>query len=150
MGIPVAILSIAAMASAGHPATWSFSAEPVEGGAYRLMLTAQLQPGWHIYHFELPSDEGPLPTELRLEPSDAFRVKGGWDAPEPVEEYDPNFGVTVRHHSGTVRFTTLLEPRLKGPFEVRGTVEYMLCDDRTCLPPTVVPFRVACGANTRP
>lgn len=150
MGIPATIAMAAALSASGHPAVWSFSAEPAEGGLVRLVLTVDLEPGWHIYHFELPSDEGPLPTELHVEASAAYRVKGGWSAPEPVEEFDPNFAVTVRHHSGTVRFTTLLQPLRGLPFEATGSVEYMLCDDRTCLPPTVVPFRVTCGADPGP
>ena len=131
------ILLSAVMAS---PVQWAFKAEMSSEGCW-VVLEASVEPGWHVYATELPSDQGPLPTLVRFTPSEGYAWAAPLVEPEPVEEYDHNFGVTVRHHSGTVEFRRLLRP-IHGPAVVVGEVEYMVCNDHTCLPPVVVSFKI--------
>ncbi|MDX9751826.1 MAG: protein-disulfide reductase DsbD family protein [Flavobacteriales bacterium] len=138
------LASTALLLQTGSPAQWSFSAAAVPGGLVRVELTATLEEGWHMYATQLPSDLGPLPTEVRFTASDQYTLEGPLEEPDPVEEYDPNFAVQVRHHSGQV----VLRQRVRttGPAVVSGEVEYMVCNDKTCLPPVVVPFNIAVPA----
>ncbi len=143
----IALLLLVAWAgySPASPVTWHFGASGTDDGKVLITMTAQLEDGWHIYATELPSEEGPLPTEFRFTESAAYTVNIPLTEPEPVEEYDPNFLTTVRHHSGTPRYTMLVERVEAGSFTVQGEVEYMVCNDRTCLPPVVVPFNIEVG-----
>ncbi len=124
------------------PVAWSFSAAPIDDGRVNVELTARVDEGWHIYATHLPSDLGPIPTSFNIAPSDAFTIVGDWSEPTPVEEFDPNFGMIVRHHSGTPRFSIPIKPKVSGSFTVEGQVEYMVCNDKTCLPPVAVPFKL--------
>jgi DsbC/DsbD-like thiol-disulfide interchange protein len=142
MMIAPLFFSLFAGVSAGSPVAWSFGSNSTDDGKVMIILTAQLEDGWHIYATDLPNDEGPLPTEFRFIPSEAWEVTIPLTEPEPVEEYDPNFATIVRHHSGTPRYTMLVERVNGDPFTVQGEVEYMVCNDRTCLPPVVVPFTI--------
>lgn len=128
--------------SPAAPVTWDFAAKHTAEGKVLVMLTADLEEGWHLYATTLPTDEGPLPTEFRFQESEAYTIEVPLTEPEPVEEFDPNFALIVRHHSGEPEFTMLIEPVANEPFEVKGEVEYMVCNDRTCLPPVVVPFTI--------
>ncbi len=130
------------MVPATSPVSWSFNAAAADDGKVLVSFIAQVEPGWHIYAIDLPNEEGPLPTEFRLQQSDAYTIVVPVTEPEPMEEYDPNFATTVRHHSGTPRFTMLVERTSETAFPVKGEVEYMVCNDRTCLPPVVVPFTI--------
>lgn len=125
----------------GSPAQWAFGATVHPDGSTWVELRATVDEGWHIYATQLPSDLGPLPTEVRFSLAEACALEGPLMEPEPVEEYDPNFGVQVRHHSGQVAFRQQVRVRGAGAI-VRGEVEYMACNDKTCLPPVVVPFHV--------
>lgn len=127
---------------AGGPAIWSFSASTRHMGQVDIEMKAVIEKGWHMYATVLPSDQGPVPTSFRFEPSDAYVANGGVREPVPVEEYDDNFGMVVRHHSGEPTFVLPIDVKSNEPFIVKGEVEYMLCNDRTCLPPTVVPFEI--------
>ncbi len=126
----------------GGPAVWSFSASAQGSGHVNLEMKAVIEKGWHMYATVLPSDQGPIPTVFRFEPSDAYVPAGGVQEPVPVEEFDDNFGMVVRHHSGQPAFILPIDAKNNDPFIVKGEVEYMLCNDRTCLPPTVVPFEI--------
>jgi thiol:disulfide interchange protein DsbD len=137
-----ALLSLwLSVAISGSPAQWSFTAVQRTDGMVELRCQATLEEGWHLYATTLPSDEGPIPTSIRLKDTKAFTLVS-LQEPTPVEEYDPNFAMVVRHHSGTPSFVLLLKPNTKAPLVVEGEVEFMLCNDKTCLPPVGVPFKV--------
>ncbi len=129
------------------PVSWSVRASPMEDGTVRVELTAHVTKGWHLYATQLPGDLGPLPTVIRFHESEAFEVLGELNEPPPVQAYDPNFGMMVHYHSGAPRFWIRIRPNVEGVFQVEGDVEYMVCDDRTCLPPVLLPFRIAVDLN---
>lgn len=131
-----------------HPATWSFAAVVTEGDRVEVILTAQLEEGWHLYATELPSDQGPIATSFTFTPSEAFTA-GTLVEPAAKEEYDPNFAMVVRHHSGAPVFKLPIVRRTADAFTVEGELEFMVCNDKTCLPPEVVPFKIAVGAKPK-
>ena len=59
---------------------------------------------------------------------------------EPEETDDPNFGMVVRYHGGTATFTQPTERETPEAYALHGSVEYMACNDKTCLPPRKVEF----------
>ena len=122
--------------------TWQFSSVSNGPKEVVITLTAQIDEGWHMYATDLPSDEGPLPTEFRFTESELYVIDGDLIESEPVEQFDPNFSVVVKHHSGSPEFKMKLNRRTTEAFTVKGEVEYMVCNDRTCLPPAVVPFSI--------
>jgi thiol:disulfide interchange protein DsbD len=48
----------------------------------------------------------------------------------------------VRYHSGTPVFVQVFQPTTPGLHVVKGEVEFMVCNDKTCLPPEVVAFSI--------
>ena len=134
--------SLLAAFQPGSPVSWSVSAVAVDGGQVRVELVANVEEGWHMYATTLPSDDGPIATSIRFNPSEAYAPVGGIEEPAPKEEYDANFEMVVRHHSGAPHFYQNLRVMAKGPITVEGEVEFMVCNNRTCLPPVVVPFKV--------
>lgn len=129
------------------PAHWSFGAELREEGRVEVMLTARLEDGWHLYATELPSDQGPIPTSFRFAANGSFVVDGPVSGPAPHEEFDPSFSMLVRHHSGEPVFTLPIVRRTPEAFQVEGEIEYMVCNDKTCLPPEVVRFSIPIPAD---
>src|SRR3546814_13088868 len=54
---------------------------------------------------------------------------------------DPNFGIEVAYFSNEAVFEQRV--RLKKPAAtVNGVLEFMVCDDQRCLPPTEVEFSI--------
>lgn len=135
-------LFLLASAFTGAPVTWEFTAVPLADGVYEVRSTATTEDGWHIYATSLENDLGPIPTSIRFTPSKAYTLIGELVEPVPVEEFDPNFEMQVRYHSGETVFAQRVKPTADGSFVVEGEVEYMVCNDKTCLPPVGVPFRI--------
>lgn len=131
---------------AGGPVRWSFATATAADSTLQVLLTATCEEGWHIYALTLPRDDGPLPTVVRAPATDAYTP--GPVAEPPAEEVDdPNFGMRVRYHSGTSTFILPIERSSPQAFEVHGEVEFMACNDRTCLPPEVVRFSLPVPAS---
>jgi len=140
-----AALCSSLVAFAGGPVTWSFGPGVSADGRPQVLLKATCEDGWHIYALELPRDDGPIPTSVQVVASDQHRA-GPVVEPAPETAYDPNFGMELRFHSGSTVFIVPVERLTDGAFTVSGQVEYMACNDKTCLPPAVVPFTVTVPA----
>jgi len=124
------------------PVSWSFASVHMEDGTPAVHLTAHVEKGWHIYATQLENDLGPIPTTITISPAEGFTLTGALVEPEPEEVYDQNFQMNVRYHSGEPVFTQQVKVIGTKPIFVEGEVEYMVCNDKTCLPPTTVPFRL--------
>lgn len=132
----------------GQPIAWSFAAVTDSSGALFVELTATAETGWHLYATELPSDGGPIETSFTFTPSEYYSLSGSLHEPEAIEEYDPNFAMLVRYHGGVTRFKQGIKPIGTAAFVVEGELEYMCCNDKTCLPPLRVPFRIPIAGIT--
>lgn len=135
------LASLTCAAPAG-PVKWHLSAQRISDGLVRVEVRSEVEEGWHIYATSLPVDEGPVATSIRFKPSGDYVLHGALEEPPAKEVYDPNFGMLVRYHEGSPAFAQVIEPSRPGAFDVEGEVEYMVCNDRTCLPPVVVPFKL--------
>lgn len=119
---------------------WQVSATPEAvrpGGTARLTLRTAIDDGWKMYALDSPLPSRGVQVHLDSLPA-AFSV-GEITQAEPKEGYDPNFGITVRYFEGEAALHVPLlvdEQAGNGVREVSGEVEYMLCTDRLCLPPT--------------
>jgi DsbC/DsbD-like thiol-disulfide interchange protein len=137
---PIAIVCLISVAAPENPVKWRFAASPKGDGTVRVEIRSEVQPGWHIYATALPNDLGPVPTAIRFHESSAYVLQGPLLEPMAEEVFDPNFSMMVRYHDGSPVFSQMIKPTGPGDFIVVGEVEYMVCNDKTCLPPVVVPF----------
>lgn len=147
--LSVLLLLVLLQTTPTGPARWTFSVEVGREGRVDVSLKAVLEPGWHLYALQLPREDGPLPTVIRLNPGNEHAGLLEVTGPEPVEEMDPNFAMLVRHHSGEPVFHAVTQRTTDAPFHLTGEVEYMLCNDRTCLPPVAVPFTLEVPAASK-
>ena len=81
---------------------------------------------------------GPIATSFAVIEDEVFSSGGEAVQPEPVSWFDENFNMDTNYFEGTVVFTVpvrIAESALPGDYELRLQVEFMLCNDSTCLPP---------------
>ena len=141
----IALLAMALVSRAGGPVTWTFEPSVHADGRVEVLLKVTCEEGWHIYAMALPREDGPIPTTIHVTASASYSV-GPVFEPTPEMAYDANFAMELRFHSGVAVFSVPLQRLNNGPLTVTGEVEYMACNDKTCLPPKVVPFSVTVPA----
>ena len=127
------------VAAQSQPVTWTTTYENTDD-AVLITVHAEIGEGWHLYSQNL-EDGGPIPTSFNLNASEAYAPQGVWVEGEPHVEYDPNFEMDLAYFSESADFTMTLLPN-ETDFTVEGELEFMVCNDEMCLPPTYVDFSV--------
>jgi len=117
--------------------SWTFS---YNKDLKQLEMKATLQKGWHIYSARFDNDGGPVKTEFEFEIAGDAVLVGEINEPTPIEEFDPNFDMTVRYFSKEVIFSQGI--KFKKTKSIKGSVVYMICNDQMCLPPVSIPFEI--------
>jgi len=132
-----------ASAQIQNPVHWSYTAKKINPTTYELHFTANISGNWHIYSQTTP-EGGPIPTEFKFTPNALITVtdKKPKEEGKLVTYFDKNFKVDVKYFEGKVDFVKSVTVKGKIKTNVSGTVESMICNDRTCMPPTTEKFNI--------
>jgi hypothetical protein len=144
--IPIAFLLLFSnilFAQIQNPVEWTATTKKISDKVYEVHLTANIDKGWHIYSQTTP-EGGPIPTSLTFTKNPLLTVEGKAKEVGKMEKHNEQiFGVYEKHFSNSVDFVQLL--KLKAPVKtsVNVAVEFMVCNDKQCLPPSTKKFSVA-------
>lgn len=129
-----------------NPVRWSSAIESDSAGVYRLVFTADIQLPWHMYDLG-PYEGGPNPTTFTFSENPAVELLGEMQQlSAPIRVFDPMFEMEIGYFSGQAQFARSV--RLKNPDEgttLHVNVEWMVCDDQSCLPPSDQDFTLTLG-----
>ena len=120
-----------------EPVKWKTSVIKISETEYELVATATINSGWHLYSQSVPED-GPLPTKFKFEGNANYLKKGNTLEEDGHTVNDPIFEMEIKYFDKSADFKQRIKLKGKVPFQVKGTVEFMVCDDSRCLPPTEV------------
>ena len=134
------IWGLTAFAQIENPVTWSFSAKDVGEGKAEINIKADIQPGWHVYS-QFIKEGGPIPTSFSFNPSKDYTLIGKVaESPKAISSFDKNFNMQIAWHEKQVVFKQLVQ--VNKATTVKGTLEFMVCNDEKCLPPDEVTFDI--------
>ena len=139
--IMLALIALVAQAQILTPVKWKIKLDD-KGGApeKEIVFTATADKGWHLYDMNLP-EGGPVSTSFTFETLNGAELIGQpVPSVKPTEIYDEQFAMNLRWYPGTVSFTQKLKVTDPAKFKAEGEVEFMACNDETCLPPDQIPF----------
>jgi thiol:disulfide interchange protein DsbD len=130
-----------AFAQIENPVTWSYSAKKVSDKVFDIYVTATIAPKWHVYAQD--AGEGPEPTTFTFAKNPLVTMVGKVKELGTLEkEYDKNFNTVLKFYSNKVNFVQRVKLKSTATTVVKGTVTFMVCNDRKCLPPKEIPFSV--------
>ncbi len=120
-----------------EPVKWSTSVNKISDTEYELVATATIDQGWHLYAQYVP-ENGPIPTTFTFKGNKNFLKKGNTQEGKGHVVNDQIFEMEIKFFEGKADFKQRIKIKGNVPFKVNGTVEFMVCDDSRCLPPTEV------------
>jgi len=124
------------------PASFQYKAVKKSASTYEIIIKATVPKPWHIYSQNTPSG-GPIPTTITFKKNPLVTLNGKVkETGKLMTTEDKNFGVAVKFYADEVLFTQLVTVKANVKTNVAGTIEYMLCDDGQCLPPTKKSFDI--------
>ena len=139
--IMLALIALVAQAQILTPVKWKIKLDD-KGGApeKEIVFTATADKGWHLYDMNLP-EGGPVSTSFTFETLNGAELIGQpVPSVKPTTVYDEQFAMNLRWYPGTVSFIQKLKITDPAKFKAEGEVEFMACNDETCLPPDQIPF----------
>ncbi|MFO0955919.1 MAG: cytochrome c biogenesis protein CcdA [Isosphaeraceae bacterium] len=120
-------------------------AEAAPGSTVEYQVTAQVEPGWHLYAYSAqPASDGPLSTQFDFYGTGGLEPLGDWKpSTEPTlrrEEAFPDLPF-VAFHEGTVTWTRSLRipaDARAGKVPLKSQIQFQICTDQNCMPPANV------------
>ena len=120
-----------------EPVRWSTSVEKISDSEYELIATASIDPHWHLYSQNVP-EGGPIATSFTFEGNANYLKKGNTNEEEGHTINDPIFDMIIKYFETKASFKQRIKLKNKNTFNVNAVVEFMVCDESRCLPPTEV------------
>ncbi|MEO8793863.1 MAG: cytochrome c biogenesis protein CcdA [Daejeonella sp.] len=141
LGFILILFAVTSQAQILEPVKWSFSSKTINDKEAELILIAKIDKGWHVYS-QFIEEGGPVPTSFTFKPSPDYKLVGKVsESPKPITAMDKTFDMKIAYHENLVTFKQKI--RLNKPkTSVSGSLEYMVCNDERCLPPSEVEFKI--------
>ena len=121
-----------------NPVTFNYSVVKKGADLYEVRVKAILEPKWHIYSVTNPNG-GAQATEIKF--NEGKTVGTVKENGKIKTVFEKEFGVNQKYFESTVDFVQLVKLK-PGNKKITGTVSYMVCNDRQCLPPKEVEFKI--------
>ncbi|MCR4030757.1 MULTISPECIES: protein-disulfide reductase DsbD family protein [Flavobacterium] len=119
-----------------NPVKWSTSVEKISDKEYVLKAQAVIQSGWHLYG-QYIEEGGPSRTAFTFKNSNKkFELIGKTTEEKGHEVVDKIFDMKIKYFEDKALFTQKIKFTSDEISNVAGEVEFMVCDDSNCLPPT--------------
>ncbi|WP_159018120.1 protein-disulfide reductase DsbD family protein [Algibacter sp. L3A6] len=129
-----------------EPVKWETSVEKLSDTEYQLISKATIDGGWHLYSQTVPQD-GPIPTTFTYDDSEGqFKIIGNTFEEEGHTIDDPVFQMEIKFFEKTAKFKQKVKVT-EGISTINAFVEFMVCDDSRCLPPTEVDLNFIISEN---
>lgn len=135
------LAGFSAQAQISEPVKWTYSAKKVSEKVYDIYITAILDKTWHLYSQD--AGEGPEPTSFTFVNNPIVKLDGDVKEVGTLEKaFDPNFNSVLKFYSNKVDFVQRVKLKTSANTIFKGSVTFMVCNDKKCLPPRQVPFTV--------
>lgn len=123
------------------PVHWSYGAKKISATEAVVFIKATIDEGWHLYSQHV-GEGGPVKTTFTFAPAATYTLNGATQEPKPIVRMESAFNMNVAFFEKSVIFQQKIKIK-KGPATVKGTVEYMTCNDEKCLPPDTQSFSIS-------
>jgi DsbC/DsbD-like thiol-disulfide interchange protein len=140
------VFVISATAQINNPVQWTYTAKKIADKTYELHITATIGSNWHLYAQD--AGEGPEPTKLTFTVNPLISLDGKIKEVGKLEKaFDKNFNSTLKYYANKVDFVQKIKVKSAIATVVKGSVNFMVCNDKQCLPPKDVPFSIKVGGK---
>ncbi|MBB4801572.1 thiol:disulfide interchange protein DsbD [Flavobacterium nitrogenifigens] len=129
------LFSIFVKAQIYNPIKWVTHVENISENEYELQAKAIIEPGWHLYSQSV-LDGGPIPTRFSFVKSSECEFFGAVKEEKGKMVNDPVFKMQIKFFEKETTFKQRIKISSLKLFKIKAEVEYMVCNDENCLPPT--------------
>lgn len=124
---------------------WAFASKKIDNNTYEIRLTANINGKYHMYAQDAGVD-GPVATTISFTKNPVVSLEGKTkELGKMIQKHEEAWDGKVNYFEKSVEYVQVV--KVKSPkTTVLGNVEFMVCDDKECLPPSTVPFSIKLGS----
>ena len=142
------LIALASIGQIYEPVKWSVEQKNTGDKTAEIQIHAFVDEGWHLYGLDLPKG-GPHPTTIVFETlQNASKVGEIQTASKLVKQFDANFNMELNWYSNDALFIQKIKFNDGSKVKIKGYVEFMACNDKSCLPPSKSPFSIGNSKST--
>lgn len=106
-----------------------------------ITFTSEIDQGWHLYDMNLP-EGGPVATTFNFEKLTGVKLQGSIiKKSKPISKKDEIFGMDLSWYENKAVFVQKLTIQDINSYSIEGHVNFMGCNDESCLPPEDIEFK---------
>jgi len=125
-----------------EPVKWNVELKNTGDKTAEIQIQATIDDGWHLYGLNLPKG-GPQPTSIVFETIENASKDGAIQAPSKLlKQFDANFNMELNWYTSNAVFIQKINFSDGSKVKIKGYVEFMACNDKSCLPPSKIPFNL--------
>lgn len=133
---------VAVHAQMMNPVKWNVTTAMTGDAKGEVVMTATIQPGWHVYSYDVDPSVGPTPLELNWTTLNGVKLTGKIKANKtPHKEFDNMFEADLSWWTESVTLRQAFEAT-SPEFAIDLTIRYSACNDQNCIPPTKESFNL--------
>lgn len=141
-----AVVYVAAFAQIYEPVKWSYKLNMTSPATADIQIRATIDEGWHLYGLNIPED-GPKATSVVFEKIENATKVGELQALSKLHKaQDANFNMELSWYTDEAVFVQKIKFKDPAKVHVKGYVEFMSCNDESCLPPAKNQFNLGAPA----
>lgn len=123
--------------------SWSAVSKDIGNDEYEIIIEADIQEHWHLYSQVIPFlDEGPLSTYITYDNGANFEILGAASESNVITKFEEVWGSEISYFEDHAVFTQRIKRLNDSVSTFNGNVNYMICQDGMCLPPTDYTFTI--------
>lgn len=140
------LISISGFGQIMNPVEWSFTSNHLQGDEYELVFKARIDGDWNIYS-QYIDEGGPVPTNFQYDNADDFELTGkNQEVGNKKAGFDALFDMQVIKFAKKVDFVQKVKVKDIAQ-SITGKIEFMVCNEESCLPPRMVDFSISLAAK---
>jgi hypothetical protein len=136
---------LSSLAQSSKEVHWTYSAKKIADKTFEVHMTAVIDGDYHLYAQDAGGD-GPVPTSFTFVKSPLLILTGKvLENGKVIKKYESAWSHDVIYYERNVDFVQVVKLKGNVKTDLSGKVEFMVCNDRQCLPPAEVEIKVNVG-----
>ena len=138
-------LTASLTAQSSRQVQWNYSVKKISDKTYEVHMEATVNGDYHLYAQDA-GGEGPVPTSFTFSQNPLIVLNGKVkETGKLVSKYESAWKHDVKYYEKTVDFVQVIKLKANVKTSFAGKVEFMVCNDKQCLPPAEVEIKVNVG-----
>jgi hypothetical protein len=141
----ISLLALAVKGQSNKQVQWAYVTKKIADKTYEVHMTATIGGNYHMYA-QNPGVEGPAATVFTFVKNPLAQVDGKpREVGKMVKKFESAWPGTVNYFEKTVDFVQVVKLKANIKTTLAGAVEFMVCNESQCLPPSSVDIKVNIG-----